>query len=118
MNSRRLIIGVGTLLLLAGVVGMLLPVSVPNGSNGSDVKGTSLSCGNGVARDLTAARAANDRNGASLPILGQMVPHTDFVVQCESALSDRRAWAIPLTLVGIVGIGAPLLARRAASTST
>jgi hypothetical protein len=106
MTARRLIIAVGALLLLAGVIGLLVPVSVSDGSGGS------VSCGSGFASDLSPAKNANDRNGANIPILSQLIPHTDFVAQCESSLSGQRAWAIPLTLVGMVAVGWPLLARR------
>jgi hypothetical protein len=106
MTARRLIIAVGAVLLVAGVIGLLVPVSV------SDANGGSVACGNGIASDLSAARSANDRNGANIPILNQVIPHTDFVAQCESSLSSRRAWAIPLALVGMVGIGGALVAHR------
>jgi hypothetical protein len=110
MSARRLIISVGAVLMLAGVIGLLVPVSV------SDAGGGSVACGNGFASDLSAAKNANDRNGANLPILNQFIPHTDFVAQCESSLSGRRAWAIPLVLVGMVGVGAVLLGRRTEAT--
>ena len=106
MTLRRLIIAVGAVLLLAGVIGLLVPVSVSDGNGGS------IACGNGIATDLSAARSANDRNGANIPILNQIVPHTDYVAQCESSVSGQRAWSIPLTLVGIVGIAGALLVRR------
>src|SRR4051794_19884547 len=110
MSARRLIIAVGAVLLLAGVIGLLVPVSV------SDASGGSIACGNGFASDLSAAQNANDRNGANIPILNQVIPHNDFVAQCESSLSSRRAWAIPLVLVGMVGVGGVLLARRTTAT--
>jgi hypothetical protein len=106
MSARRLIVVVGAALLLAGVIGLLVPVSVSDGSGGS------VSCGNGIATDTSAARSANEKNGANIPVLNQIVPHTDFVTQCESLVSSRRAWSIPLTIVGLVGIAGPLLIRR------
>jgi hypothetical protein len=106
MSARRLIIAIGAVLLLAGVIGLLVPVSVSDGNGGS------VSCGNGIATDMSAARSANDKNGANVPVLNQIVPHTDFVGQCESSVSSRRSWSIPLALVGVVGIAAPLLMRR------
>lgn len=106
MTVRRLIIAVSAVLLVAGVIGLLVPVQVPNSNGGT------VSCGNGLAMDLSGARAANDRNGANIPILNQIIPHTDFVAQCESAVSSRRMWAIPLTVIGIVGVAGALLVRR------
>src|SRR5690348_11799992 len=67
MTMRRLIIGVGAVLLLAGIIGLLAPVSV------SDSNGHSVGCGNAVATDLSAAQSANNSNGANIPILNQIV---------------------------------------------
>lgn len=112
MTARRLILVLGAVLLLAGVIGLLLPVSVSDGNGGS------VSCGSGFASDLSAANSANERNGANIPILNQVIPHTDFVAQCESSLSSRRSWSIPLVLVGMVGIGGALLVRRSEAAPT
>lgn len=106
MTLRRLIIGVGAVLLIAGVIGLFVPVSVSDGNGGS------LSCGNAVATDLSAARQANDKSVANIPIVNQFVPHTDYVAQCQSSVGTRRGWTIPLAVVGIVGIAGALLLRR------
>jgi hypothetical protein len=116
VTVRRLIMVAGAVLLLAGVIGLLMPVSV------SDSNGGSIGCGNAVASDLSGARSANDRNGANIPIIGQLVPHTDYVAQCQSSLSSRRSWTIPLTIIGVVVIGGALvpevLARRPRGATT
>lgn len=112
MTARRLIMALGAALLLAGVIGLLVPVSV------SDSSGTSISCGNGIAPDSSAARNANEKNGANIPILNQLLPHTDFVAQCNSAVHGRQMWAIPLAVIGILGIGGALLVRRGAGAAT
>lgn len=109
---RRLIIAVSAALLVAGVIGLLVPVTVSN----SD--GASVSCGNGIGADLSSARNANDKNGANIPILNQVIPHTDFVAQCESAVSSRRSWTIPLVVLGVVGLVGALLMRRTESAAT
>lgn len=106
MTVRRLIIAVSAVLLLAGVIGLLVPVTVSNSNGGT------VSCGNGLASDLSGARNANDRNGANIPILNQIIPHTDFVAACESSLSGRRSWAIPLAVLGLVGVAGAVLVRR------
>jgi hypothetical protein len=106
MTVRRLIIGVGAVLLLAGVIGLLVPVSVSDGNGGS------IGCGNAVATDLSAARNANDKSVANIPILNQVVPHNDYVAQCQSSVTGRRGWTIPLAVVGILGIAGALLVRR------
>jgi hypothetical protein len=112
MTLRRLIIGVGAVLLLAGVIGLLVPVSV------SDGNGNSVSCGDAIAPDSSAARNANDKNGASIPILNQVIPHTDFVAQCNSAVHGRQMWTIPLAVIGVLGIGGALLVRRTEGAAT
>ncbi len=106
MTVRRLVLGVAAVLLLAGVIGLLVPVSV------SDGNGSSIGCGNAVVADLTAARNANDKSVASIPIVNQFVPHTDYVALCESSLGSRRTWTIPVTVIGLIGIAGALLVRR------
>ena len=96
MNLKRLILLVGAVALIIGVIGLLVPVSVPGPDNGS------ISCGNGVAADLSAAREANNNNPANLPVLNEIIPHSDYVAQCQSAVSGRRAWTIPVAVVGLV----------------
>lgn len=111
MTTRRLIVLVGAALLIAGVIGLLVPVSVSDGNGGS------IGCGNGLAADLSGARSANGSTVANIPILNQVVPHTDYVAECESSLSSRRTWSIPLAVVGaLVVVGGFLpLGRRGAS---
>src|SRR6516164_4462717 len=107
---------VGAVLLLAGVIGLLMPVSVPDGNNGS------IGCGNAIASNLQSARNANDKAGANIPIIGQLVPHTDYVSECQSSLSSRRSWSIPLAVVGlavVIGAAVPeLQARRPRQAAT
>ncbi|SPM32077.1 aminopeptidase, partial [Mycobacterium terramassiliense] len=112
VTVRRIIIAVGAVLLLAGIIGLLVPVSV------SDGNGNSVSCGNGIAVDLSSARNANDKNGANIPILNQVLPHTDYVAQCQSSVNGRRSWTIPLAVIGVVAIGAALLVRRPSGSRT
>src|SRR5690349_8264573 len=45
MNLRRLLLLVGAVVLVVGVIGLLMPVSVPGPDNGS------IGCGNAVAKD-------------------------------------------------------------------
>jgi len=106
----------GAVLLLAGVIGLLIPVSIPDGN------GASIGCGNAIASNLQGARAANDKTGANIPVIGQLIPHTDYVSQCQSSLSTRRSWSIPLTVIGVLVIGGALLpelqARRPRQAAT
>ena len=105
MTVRRLIVGVGAVLLLAGVIGLLVPVSVSDGNGGS------IGCGNAVATDLSAARNANEKSVANIPILNQIVPHTDFVAECQSAPSGRRLWTIPGAVIGAIAVVAAFFVR-------
>ena len=104
MNLRWLILLVGAVVLIVGVVGLLVPVSVPGPDSGS------IGCGSGLVQDLSAAQEANNNNPANLPILNQIIPHTDYVTQCQSALSGRRAWTIPVAVIGLVVIAGSLFA--------
>lgn len=106
MTTRRWILTAGAVLLLVGVIGLLTPVSM------SDNNGGTVACGNGLAPDRSAAAAANDRNGANIPVLNQIIPHTDFVAECQSAVSSRRMWTIPLVVLGVLGATGGLVARR------
>jgi hypothetical protein len=95
-----------TVLLVAGAIGLLAPVSI------SSSDGASIGCGNAVAADTSDAQAANDKNVvAEIPILNQVVPHRDYVSECKSSISSRRTWTIPLTIVGAVVIGASFMLR-------
>jgi hypothetical protein len=98
MNVRRLILLVGAVVLLVGVVGLLMPVKVPGPDN------SSIGCGNGLVQDLSAAQQADSRNPLNLPILNEVIPHTDYAAQCQSAVSSRRAWTLPVAVVGLVVI--------------
>jgi len=111
MSVRRLILLGGAVLFLAGVVALLLPVSIEKSDGGS------IGCGNALAEDLDGARAANQSSIAGVPILNQVVPHTDFVAQCDSAVSSRRTWSIPLTIAGIVVASSSAVVGRGASES-
>jgi hypothetical protein len=109
MAARRLILAVGAIVLIAGLFGLLMPVSVSDGNGGS------IGCGNAVAADMSGAQSANDKTVANIPIVSQFVPHTDYVAQCDSALSTRRDWSIPVTVLGalVVVAGVVVNGRRA-----
>jgi hypothetical protein len=96
VTLRRLVLVLGALVLVVGMIGLLVPVSVSDGNGGS------LGCGNAAISDLSSAREANNKSVASIPILNQIVPHTDFVAACQSALSSPRSWTIPVTLIGAI----------------
>ena len=103
MNTRRIVLIVGAVALLIGFIALLVPVSTSDGNGGR------INCGNGLSSNLSAARDANNNSVASVPILNQVVPHNDYVAQCQSELSGRRAWTIPLAVLGAVAAGGSLL---------
>lgn len=103
MNARRIALLVGVVALLIGFIALLIPVSTSDGNGGS------INCGTGLSSDLSAARDANNSSVANVPVLNQVVPHTDYVGECQSKLSDRRAWSIPLAVVGAIVAGGSLL---------
>ena len=98
MTLRRLVLLVGAVALVVGIIGLLVPVSVSDGNGGS------LGCGNAAISNLSSAREANNRSVANIPILNQVVPHTDFVAECQSALSARRSWTIPVAVLGAIAV--------------
>lgn len=103
MTVRRLILLVGAVLLVAGVIGLFLPVSV------SDDNGGSIGCGNAVASNLQEAK---DKTPPEIPIVSQLVPHRNYVAECNSSLGSRRAWSIPLTVIGVITVVGSLFVRR------
>lgn len=111
MTVRRMALVVGAVILLVGIIGLLMPVSV------SDENGGKIGCGNAVISDTKSAESANNKSVASIPILNQIVPHTDFVAECHSALSSRRSWTIPVAVIGAIAVIAALFVRGGRSPS-
>jgi hypothetical protein len=111
VTVRRLVLLVGAVLLVAGVIALLVPVSTPDGNGGS------IGCGSALSADLFAAREANSKTVANVPILNQVVPHNDYVAQCQSAVSQRRAWSIPVAVIGVVVMAGALLVGAAGGES-
>ena len=105
MTARRLILLLGAIMLIAGIVALVVPVSA-SGENGS------VGCGNASASDLSTARDKDNGNLANLPVVNQFVPHTNYVSACTSALSTRRGWSIPLAVIGSLVMGGSLLVRE------
>jgi hypothetical protein len=71
----------GIALVLTGLLALWFPVYLDH----FDQYGVQISCGKGFSSNLTQAANA-DGNG--------------LVAQCGTALLIRRAWAIPLTVMG------------------
>jgi hypothetical protein len=111
MTGRRIILLAGAVLFIAGIIAMLVPVSA-SGADGS------VGCGNAISSDLSAAQQKDGNNPGNLPIVGGIVQsvdpstRTNYVSQCNSALSTRRSWSIPLTVVGVLVAAGSLLVRE------
>src|SRR5262245_39555925 len=110
MNARRLILLAGAVVLIAGVIALLVPVSITG-------NGKSIGCGNAVAADTSQAESANSQTVAGVPILNQNVPHTDYVAECNHAVSSRRSWSIPLAVVGALAVAGSLVLPRTRAVS-
>lgn len=93
ITPRQFIITVGVLMALAGLVFLSLPISAVSDSG---LFGASeISCGSALADETSA--------------LGG-----DPLAQCRDAVGDRRMWAWPLGLIGVVAIlGAAFVASPA-----
>ena len=101
----------GAVLLLVGVIALLVPVSIP-GPEGN------IGCGNGVTADLSQARDVDGKNLANLPIVNEIVPHREFAAECQSAVTSRRSWSIPVAVVGaVVLVGSFFVGGRAGRVS-
>jgi hypothetical protein len=110
VNARRLVLLLGAVVLVAGVIALFVPVSVTG-------DGQSIGCGNAVATDLSEAEAANGKTVANVPILNQILPHTDYVAECQEAVSGRRSWSIPLAVVGALVVAGSLVIPRTRAVS-
>ena len=96
MNNRLRNLLIGAAVMIAGVVGLLLPVSVWNGSS-------TVGCGNAIVAEKPAPSTTN-LGHISVDVPEQAISHPDYAAQCDSAISSRRHWGIPLVIVGTAGL--------------
>jgi hypothetical protein len=97
MKNRLRNLLIGAAVLIAGVVGLLLPVSVWNGGSAT------IGCGNAIAAQKPVSSTTNPGQ-ISVDLPDQAVSHPDYAAQCDSAISSRRHWGIPLVIVGTAGV--------------
>ncbi|KXW64558.1 hypothetical protein MPHL43072_25195 [Mycolicibacterium phlei DSM 43072] len=93
----------GALVLLVGIIGLLMPVSIAGPDN------QKIGCGNAIAADNSSAARADNNNPVNLPIINEVIPHTDYVAQCDTAVSDRRMWSIPVAVIGVLVLAGSFL---------
>jgi hypothetical protein len=105
VSSRIRNVLVAAAVLIAGVAGLFLPISVFDGGS------STVGCGNAVASNDAGPRAANVAPVASGPAADEAIPRPDFVVACDAAISGRRHWAIPLVIAGVLGMVVGVLFR-------
>ena len=109
MNNRLRNLLIGAAVLIAGVVGLFLPVSVWNGSS-------TVGCGNAIVAEKPAPSTTN-LGQISVDVPEQAVSHPDYEAQCDSAISSRRRWGIPLVIVGTAGLLLGILYRPRRKTT-
>lgn len=120
MNARTLMLVAGAVLLIVGVIGLLVPVSASS-------NGESVGCGNAIMKDTSEAEkkdknlgntAADVATDLGVPQVSEAIPQTHFVAACDSAVSGRRAWSIPVAVVGLIVAGGAFLVRGGRSPAT
>ena len=84
-NRGWAILFLGSALLGVGLLALNFPVFL----NAYDQWGWQIKCGTGYDTNLIQAEYAN-----------QVSPQSNFVDQCQSELAMRRAWTIPIAVVG------------------
>ena len=114
MTPRTFVALIAAALFLAGGIALLSPVSIETGS-------AAMPCGTAVSGDVGKAKAADQETVLKRTLSGgaAMFPKTDYIGDCRSALSTRRAWTVPLTVVGAVALlGAVAVRTRPAAAAT
>ncbi len=111
MTVRRLVLAVGAVILIVGIIGLLVPVSVSDGHGGS------VGCGNALWSTNSAQTATQNQPGMNIPVVNEFVPHTDFVAECQSAQGSRRSWSIPVTVIGTIALVAAFFVRAGRSAA-
>ena len=119
MIARLTALGIGVVALLVGVVGLLSPVNISPGL-------TPVPCGTAVAPDLESARqqapANTQTSPQELPYDSEWVGDVDYAQLCDEEISDRRAWTITVTVVGVLSLltaaGLALRSRRSQNANT
>jgi hypothetical protein len=121
MNARAVVLVVGAALLIAGVIGLLWPISATSAGSTN-----SVACGRALAPDDSKAKAADQQNvsnqganvlnqiGNQIGVgpLGEPVPgQTNYVAACHSAIQSQQWWTIPMSVVGLLVIGGAFLVR-------
>jgi hypothetical protein len=97
LSHRAAYLGiVSALLLAAALFALRFPVYLDH----YDQWGWQINCGTGYASELTQAAAA--------------VGDSNYVDECETALLRRRAWTVPLVVIG----GITLLAVTVVAATT
>jgi hypothetical protein len=95
MDRLRIITIVGTMILIAGIVGLNYPVEAD-----VSMAGVPIPCGTALTANLESARHVDDFSRMFPAPEGG--PRSDAVGSCQSKLSVRRMWAIPVAALGVL----------------
>jgi hypothetical protein len=93
MDRLRILTIVGTVILIAGIVGLNYPVEAD-----VSMAGVPIPCGTALTTNLESARQVDDFS-RMFPQAGGG-PGSDAVGSCHSKLSVRRMWATPVAALG------------------
>jgi hypothetical protein len=120
MSNRGLLTAA---LAVALLVGGLLALHFPVYIDAYDRWGWQIECGDGYGADLAQAAIADEGfdPASGEPPPANVSTGNDYVGQCNTALAIRRAWAIPLAVLGWLGLSTlafGMLRSREGSAST
>ena len=107
LRDRFVLTLIALVVLVVGGFALFWSVSLDD----FDRWGFRISCGTGLLADYGQAEIA-DRH----PLPEAAAEHRDYVAACGSAVWERRAWAVPVLLLGLGGSMA-LLVHRARQPS-
>jgi hypothetical protein len=109
-NRNLLTAAVAVVLLVGGLLALHFPVYI----DAYDRWGWRIECGDGYGADLGQAAiadqgfdpASGEPPPAAVATGNAVSAGNDYVGQCNTALAIRRAWAIPLAVLGWLGLSA------------
>jgi hypothetical protein len=101
-NRNLLTAALAVVLLVGGMLALHFPVYI----DAYDRWGWQIECGDGYGADLGQAVIADQGfdPASGEPPPANVSTGNDYVGQCNTALAIRRAWAIPVAVLGWLGL--------------
>ncbi len=99
MQLRSFLIVLGVVGVVVGCLGLLLPINLANGSS-------EFRCSQPFSLELSYAESLDRQN----VYFGR--PPSDWVGECKSAATFRKAWGLPVTIIGAVLLAGAVLVRK------